>query len=270
MPKKSPPRAPTESDIHSKIKPVAEHERYMAALLYGRSGTGKTALASTFPKPALLLDIRERGTDTVASVPDLDVLEVEKWEEIEEVYWFLQSGKSKYRTVIIDQITQLQDLAMAKIKQDEGMDPLDTMSKRDWGTLSGLTKQTLFNYRDLVDKKLNVVFIAHEREVDVDDTEGDNQLLPSIGPRLMPSVASAMCGAASMIGHTFIRERFIGPERVRSVEYCLRIGPHALYLTKVRHSVDIETPDIIVNPSYEKLVAVIRGEKPQPKVKRSK
>lgn len=265
MPKKT---TSVKTPILDRIKPVAEHPRYLAALIYGRSGTGKTALASTFPKPILLVDIRERGTDTVAKVEGLDVFEAQVWDDLEQVYWFLASGTSKYKTVVLDQITQLQDLVMAKHRADEGMDPDEILAKRDWGQISGLTKTWLLNFKDLIDRGLHVVLIAHQREDDAEG-EGEGQLTPSIGPRLMPSVSSAITGAAGLIGNTFIRERFLGTERTRVLEYCLRIGPHASYITKVRHSVDITTPDVVVNPTYEKLCAVIRGEKSQPR-RRSK
>lgn len=272
MPKKIPKKVSDSTDyseVAKRIKPVAEQPSYHAALIYGRSGTGKTALAGTFPKPALLLDIRERGTDTVAAVAGLDVIAIETWEEIEQIYWMLASGKTKYKTIILDQVTMMQDLAMTSIKLEEGMTDSDPMSKRDWGTLSGRMKTWISNYRDLTDRGYHVVFLAHEREDDAEDSV-DQQIMPSIGPRLMPSVASHMAGAASLIGNTFIRERFVGTERKRLVEYCIRIGPHAYYLTKVRHDVSIETPDILVNPTFEKLVAALRGEIKQPvrKVKR--
>ncbi|MCO5760310.1 MAG: ATP-binding protein [Chromatiaceae bacterium] len=239
----------------------------MSALVYGRSGTGKTAFAATFPKPLLLVDIRERGTDTIANVLDVDVVQVNTWDELEELYWQLKNGYlPKYRTVVLDQITQLQDLGKSKIRDDGAKDDDEPMSKRDWGNLSGLMQTWLMNFRDLTDQGLNIVFVAHERTLDIESME--DQIDPSIGPRLMPSVGAALCGAVSAIGNTFIREEFIGPEKTRRVEYCLRIGPHAYYTTKVRHPVEAETPEYLVNPSYEKLDRAIRGEDVSKPVKR--
>ena len=245
--------------IVSKIQPIHSRETFLAMLVYGRSGTGKTAFASTFPKPMLLMDVREKGTDTVAKVPGIDLVQVDTWEEFEQLYWYLVSGKHEYRTVVIDQISQLQDLAMEKVRRDEGKEPTDLISKRDWGAISGMMKTWLFNYRDLVDKQMHVCMVAHERA----NAEGEaieDQIDPSIGPRLMPSVASSVNGAVSIIGNTFIRERFVGTDRTRMVEYCMRIGPHAYYTTKVRTPVGIETPDVLVNPSFEKALKLTQGE----------
>lgn len=254
--------------ITSKITPVHELEDYFSILIYGRSGTGKTATSSTFPKPMLLLDVNERGTDTIAKVPGIDVFRVEDWNEVEEVYWFLKSGSSKYASVVIDQITQMQDLAMAHVKKDGNKEETDILSRRDWGQISGLMKTWLFNYRDLIDEKLYVVFVAHERTNDSGDSVED-QIDPTIGARLMPSLAAAVNGAVSAIGNTFIREEYTGQgkDRERAVKYCMRIGPHAYYTTKIRRPVDFVAPEFIVNPTFEKIRAITRGEKAAPRRK---
>jgi len=257
--KKSPSNAPS---ILSKIAPVTELVSMIAAMFYGRSGTGKTTLASTFPKPALVIDVREKGTESIAQVEGIDVVSIEKWSEFEDLYWYLEGGKTKYKTVIIDQVSSLQDLAMAKARADDNLEDAELLPRRIWGQISGMMKTWLFNYRDLIDKGINIVFIAHERTNDSDDSVED-QIDPSIGPRLMPSVASSINGAVSYIGNTFIREKFVGDgkEKTRLVEYCLRIGPHAYYTTKVRKPKDAEdTPDVLVNPTYEKILAISRGE----------
>lgn len=253
--------------IMDRIAPVAERPSFLSLLVYGRSGTGKTAFASTFPKPMLLLDIREKGTDTIAQVEGIDVLQVLGWDDIESVYWYLKSGKSKYKTVVIDQITQMQDLAMEKVRKEEGKEEFDLLSKKDWGAISGLMKTWLFHYRDLVEEGINVVFVAHERSTVSDDSVED-QIDPSIGARLMPSLASAVNGAVSVIGNTFIREEFTGHDKVREVKYCLRIGPHAYYTTKIRRPVEFVAPEYIVNPTFEKVSRIIRGESAPKKAKK--
>jgi hypothetical protein len=245
-------------DIQAKIVPVGERPFYLAALFYGRSGTGKTALASSFPKPMLLLDVHEKGTDTIAKVPNIDVIPIDEWGEIEKTYWYLASG-TKYKTVVIDQISQMQDLAMVQVLAEKGKEPGDLLHKNDWGSISGKMKTWLFHYRDLIDKDMHVVFNAHDRTSTSDDNVED-QLDPSVGARLMPSLASAINGAVSVIGNTFIREDYVGKDKERQVKYCLRIGPHAYYVTKTRHPIDFDAPEYIVDPTFEKITRVIRGE----------
>lgn len=260
--KKSKDRGAGFSDLKSRIVPVGEVPRYLTMLVYGKGGQGKTAFSSTWPKPALLLDVLEKGTETISKVKGIDVFSCLTWEDLEEVYWMLESGDHKYKTVIIDQITALQGLIMAQIRKEKNMSDDDTFTKRDWGKISGKMQTWLLNYRDLWDKGLNVCFIAHERTNEAEDAD-DDQIDPNIGPRVMPSVSSFITGAVSAIGNSFIRERYegVGPKRKRRVEHCMRIGPHANYAAKIRKPPDGEpVPDVIVNPTFEKIMAISRGE----------
>jgi phage nucleotide-binding protein len=254
----------SDNDIASRIKPVSEIGAGLAALIYGNPGTGKTELSSTFPKPLLLLDILQNGTDTIAKKPGIDVLRIKQWEDTEEVYWYLTKGKgrNKYKSVIIDQITEAQDVCMSYVRSEGGKDSDDTISKRMWGEISGEMKTFILNYRDLINRNMNVAFLAHERVSDGDDAIED-QIEPTIGPRMMPSVADFLCGAVAVIGNTFIRERFKTKDgkRQRFVDYAMRIGPHAYYRTKVRHPVGVDTPDVVVNPTFDEIMAIVKGRK---------
>lgn len=244
------------------IVSVTELPAVLAVLAWGRSGTGKTTFASSFPKPALLLDVREKGTDSVSNVKGLDMAQISTWEEFEAIYWFLKSGNHKYKSVIVDQVTQLQDLAMIKALKTNGKEATDQMSKRDFGTASGLMKTWLLNYRDLIDDSMHVCFLAHDR-TDSGSEEGDaDQIEPSVGPRIMPSVAAFLNGAVKIIGNTYIRETWSieNKKRISRIEYGMRLGPHPYYTTKVRSPVGVAAPSTIVDPTFDKLVAVLRGE----------
>jgi len=235
----------------------------VACLAWGRSGTGKTTFASTFPKPMLFLDVREKGTSSISNVKGIKVGRITEWDELEQVFWYLKKGEHEFKTVVIDQITTLQDLAMSKAKKDEGKEDSDASSKRIFGLTGGLMKTWLLNFRDLTEEGIHVIFIAHDRTTrPADDASGDDQLEPEVGPQVMPSVASFLNGCVGIIGNTFIRENFTveNKRRVRHVEYGMRLGPHAYYTTKVRSPVGIAAPESIVDPTYDKLVAIVRGD----------
>lgn len=266
------------SGLSKLIKPVSKIEQPMTVLIYGKSGTGKTALSATFPKPILLLDIREKGTETIADEEGIDVLKVDDWPTFEQAYWMLKDGNHKYKTVVLDQISALQGVCMDQVREDEGLEPSDKLHKGQWGSISGMMQTWLLSYRDLRDDGLNIVFIAHDKIKGGDENDsGEDQIEPSVGARLMPSVVSFVNGMVSVIGNTFIRERIkkldMGKKK-RIVEYRLRIGPHAYYDTKIRRPKGAgELPESVVNPSYAKLLAISRGEdidvkKPVKKVKR--
>lgn len=252
--------------VMNKIRPVETMDLVLAALFYGRAGTGKTTVACTFPGPILHMDIREKGTDSVTEVPDLDTISIQEWDEFEQVYWYIKSGKSPYKTVVIDVISQLQDLAVEKAMAEDGKSG-ESVTKRQWGTASGYLKEWIINYRDLVEEGIHVVFLAHDRTTEGEEGE-DGELTPSVGPRMMPSVASILTACVKLTGNTFIREsvkKKEGGKIERQVIYSMRLGPHAFYNTKVRQPKGSYVPDVLDNPDYDALCQIMKGELERPK-----
>src|SRR5690606_7836569 len=89
----------------------------------------------------------------------------------------------------------------------------------------------------------------------------------SVGPRLMPSVAAILNASVKVIGHTFIRE--VVKRNLDSIDrktyFCLRLGPHPYYITKIRKPKDTKCPEYIVDPSYDKIIDIMRGKSPDQK-----
>ena len=243
--------------VLDRITSVKALPKVLSMLVYGRSGTGKTTFGASFPTPALLIDIREKGTDSIADRDGVDVVSVNTWSEVEEVFWYLKKEK-KYKSVILDQISSLQDLCMEHAMAEEGK---EIMSQRLWGVVSGMMKTWLLNYRDLVEDDINVLFIAHDRASKGESGEDDDTIDPQIGARLMPSVAGTLNGAVKAIGNTYVREVFL-EDKSRKVEYCMRIGPHAYYTTKMRNPLGTTIPDHLVDPQFSQLMMLMsEGEK---------
>ena len=249
---------------------MGEAHQNQVLLVYGRSGTGKTQFMSTLPRPILFLDINEKGLDTIRGEKDIDVLRCETWDDFDDIFWALDDGL-EYASVVIDQITNLQDLGMAEIRDRAKKTSSELFTKKNWGELSGLLKTAISNYRGLSDR-YNIGFIAHERTFGGGDEE-DDALEPSVGARVMPSVGSFIDGAVDVIGSTYIKESFTGKgsKKERHVDYCMRIGPHAFYSTKVRRPVDAgPLPDFVVDPTFTKITNLIAGKPTRAKKKVTK
>lgn len=234
-------------------------------VIYGRSGTGKTTLASTMPGPVLLLDVRDRGTDSVSDVPDGKELSIDTWDDFEDTYWAL-TREHGYKSVIIDTVSQLQDLAIKAITGNKSMKKeageWGSMTKQDWGEVASLLKVWLIRFRDL---PMDVAFIAQDRVFNVDEDE-DNGIAPEVGPRIMPSVASVLNAGVDIIVNTFTREdvriKLVNGKKkeVKRIDFCARVGPSASYVTKIRKPRKIEIPPYLVDPTYDDLLSLIRGE----------
>lgn len=272
VPKRKPTTSSTSkgSSLASRIKPVSKIEKPRSWAIYGRAGTGKTTLAGTFPGPILLIDVKDEGTDSVSDVKGMDVLEVESSEDLEEAYWYLKENPGKYRTVVIDTITQVQQVKVEEFSEEKGVKgnknagDWGTLTKQDWGTIAGWLKKTITDYRSL---DMEVVFLAQDRVFNVGEEESeDGTIEPEVGPRLSPSVTSHLCAAVHMVGNTFIRERVthkkVNGKKVeeRKKEYCLRLGPSNYYITKLRKPRSVDLPDFLTDPTYEDILEIVTGE----------
>lgn len=258
--------------IKDLIVPISKYKVKLNVVLYGRAGSGKTTVACSFPRPILLLDVKDKGTDSVSDLADKDlhVMHVRSVQDLEETYWYLRKTPHNYKTVVIDQLSGLQDLVIESVlgqELDEGdIGRWGTMRKQDWGRVSAYMKTWIINFRDLA--KVNAVFIAQDRVFNgsEDEDSADGQILPEVGPRLMPSVVSTLNAAVGIIGNTFVRETIrefkVGKRKIkkRKVEYCLRIGPHSMYITKIRKPKSIEVPPYLVDPDYDDIIDVMKGE----------
>jgi len=254
------------------ISDVGDLEENHVALFYGKSGRGKTKTASTFPVPNLFIDINnEKGLKTVRNVPGIKVARVRSWDDFEDLYWWLKKGQN-FKTITLDQITGLQELGVSNIRQKRSKKAGDLFSQKNWGELSGDMKTWLGHYRELSDL-YNVIFLAHERAFDTGDEDDDNDLDPSVSARVMPSVGDFVAGACDIIGQNFIRSTQVKVDgkSVNKTQFCMRIGPHPIYVTKIRRPAEAgPLPAYIVNPSYAKLVALERGEEIESKRKLTK
>ncbi len=104
--------------------------------------------------------------------------------------------------------------------------------------------------------------------LDEDDLDDDQKMSPEVGPALSPAVAKALNAAVHMIGHTFIREhtykkkikrgKKTRTKEVTEVQYCLRIGPDPLYITKLRKPKSVQVPSVIVDPSYQDIMDIVK------------
>lgn len=233
-------------------------------LFYGRSGTGKTSLAGTFPTPILILDIGDKGTDSISDVEDCFVWDITEWVDIEVAYYYLKANPDEYATVVIDTVTGMQqacivDILDVKNKETKNAGDWGTMTKREWGDVASKMKSLITDFRDLSG---NTVFVAQDRIFNMDEEDTDDILMPEVGPRLSPSVAAHINAAVSVIGNTFIKQKTVvrkGKEEERTT-YCLRVGPNPLYTTKLRKPRGIVPPAYLVDASYEDIMEQVKGE----------
>lgn len=264
---------PKKGDRYPGSKSVDDQKYHGSTALYGRSGTGKTTLAGTWPKPILYLNILDNGTDSISDLDDVDVKDIETSTDLFNVIMWCTERATKnkliYKTIVLDTLTQLQgifirELGEKKQLKNKRAGDFGSFTKQDWGTISGDMKAAVMDIRNL---PIESVFIAQERVFNIDDDDdGPDKLTPEVGARLMPSVNSDLCASVSIIGNTFIRVKITKKKedgkitRLVKKQYCLRVGPNEVYTTKIRKPKRIEAPDYIIDPDFRKIMDIVKGK----------
>jgi energy-coupling factor transporter ATP-binding protein EcfA2 len=254
MAKTQSPNSEVTERVRRRIKKASELESHKRILIYGRSGAGKTRLASSAPK-VLLIDVNEKGTDSVRRDLDPDVASVTHWQEINDIFWYLQEGNHDYESVAIDGATAMQNLCMKFVLGDEkardaSRDP-DMPSRQVWGKVGELMKTQVTNYRNL---PMNVIFTALVRTRAGGEDEADETLYT--GPALSPSIGGHLEAAVGMIGFLTTREVVVkrkNGQRNRVVRRRLMVGPSERYMTKDRDGLFpqyVDNPDLTAMLEY--------------------
>lgn len=259
MAKKTSSRTDITAQVEAKIKRASELKSYERFLIYAISGAGKTRLSATLPNP-LIIDVNEKGTGSTRRDTDPHVYPVDYWQEINEIYWYLQAGNHDFQSWILDGVTAMQTLCMNFVLGDEASrdasrDP-DMPSRQTWGKTGQLMKTQITNFRNL---PMNGCFTALTRSNasgDDDDDMGETVT----GPAVSPSVAGHLEAAVDTIGYLFTREVMVKvkgtDEKKKATRRRLLVGPSAKYVTKDRNGLFGEFVD---SPDLGKMLKVIHG-----------
>ncbi len=246
-------------------------------LLYGESGTGKTTFAATFPDPVRWYICS--GGDKPGELKSINTPENRKRIKPVIVRGFdhflelLDKDTGQYESSILDHATGFADAVLGEIigKPVPAQKAWGLASMQQYGQLSLQCKEA---FRKLLNQPGNIVIIAQQRTFGGKDEGGNPDVIqPTIGAALTPSVTGWLNPACDYVVQTFKRPNMVHSSttvagrsiatsvRGKGVTWCARCEPHDVFITKFRLPAGYKLPDVIENPTYEKLLRVIRGEK---------
>lgn len=250
---------------------------YLSLLLYGESGTGKTTTWSSFPGPILCIVCSGgkkpgelRSIKTKENMEKITARICNTGDQFQEMLEEAQGGG--YQTVVIDHVTGLADMFL---REEMGVEELP--QQKSWGMATKDHYQAMaLRVKEALHRVLSLdchrVIVAQEKNHNEKYEGSDEILKPVIGAAVSASVIKWLNPACDYILQTFKRPLFErkvtkinGKQIERSVkteeiEYCARTAPHEFFITKFRVPKGSVLPDVIVNPDYEKILAVINGE----------
>jgi adenylate kinase family enzyme len=252
--------------ILSKARISSEIPTDNVYVIYGAPGSGKTTVASTFPKtkeaPMLYIDVLEGGTGVImpADRELIQVVQITDYTQLSEVMTDLTRGFTvtetgekvmlKYSTICIDSITQLEYILKEWLKKANAK---DTMTLNLWGQLKE-NNEYIFNLLKLLHMRTgaHIVALAHEKEMRDDNNPDFNKLIPS----LMQSSAVSLCGKASFVWYCKIEEETdIDPKTSKAVtrlQYMTYIDAHPYLVSKCRKPATFQCPQKVENLTYNK------------------
>jgi len=251
----------------------------LKVLAYGQSGTGKTTFWATFPGRTLVLVCSGgkrpgelRSIDTPENRKRIDARIVSSVEQLND--WITEA--EDYDNTVLDHVSGLQDQTMKEILGIEALPEQKgwgLATQQQWGQSTAQCKEIL---RALLSLPGNVVIVGQERVFGGgDDASVSDIIHPTVGVGVTPSLAGWLHPAVDYAMQFFKRPRIVEKqvsavkgqppttirERGKGVEYCARCEPHDVFYTKFRLPKGRTVPDVIVDPTYDKLMAVINGGK---------
>lgn len=244
--------------IKDKVKDLTDLKQLYMWCIWGHPGTGKTSFIRTFPKPILLLDVGENGSASAKfeglRKGDITILPIDEFDELDEALDYAR--ENKFKTVVVDGMTGVQNLCHIKVMADEKK---KKMTQPMFGTATTMLKGMIMDYKELMEDKIIPVFICHSRTDEI-ECEMD-EVIASIGPALTPGVATFLAGSSQIVIQSYIKEstKKVDGKRVEGVEYCMRTGPNPYFKTKIQKPVDAPCPEHVVNATYDDIMSIAEG-----------
>lgn len=236
------------------IKKLGQRQLWV---LWGKSGSGKTHFISTLPKPLLYIQIGDDGSNTIADVDGIRAIRAGSIERLKKIGEELKNDE-EYASVAVDTFSMITNVwidANATQKNRK-------MTQQMWGDLKIQTEELIKIFHEVAANHI-VALSCHEA---ADVIEGmDDEVIPDFAPSTTKGARIYIQGMANYGIHftklsKTITDKETGEEK-EVVKYAAHLGANPYYWTKFQISDSIKVPPTMINPSYDKIIKIIKGGK---------
>jgi hypothetical protein len=204
----SAPTAPKELSLKERIGATSPDGsvKWINAIIYGEPGAGKTYFFGTAEDdpenflPALAIDIDGGVEDTLRNRYKIDRKAVRTMEELQKLYREIAAEPDYYKTISLDNITELQKLDMNAVMMEakansNNPDNVDIYvpSMREWGKSGERMRIIIRAFRDL---PCHTIAIAH-----VEEKEDKLTKVPRLWPSMPGKLRHELSGFFSVVGY---------------------------------------------------------------------
>jgi hypothetical protein len=241
--------------ILDKAVDIADLGQRKLVVLYGKSNSGKTVTGATFPKPMLYVRVGDDGSNSISEEEGIKALPVENIEGLKNVLEELIKKKGAgYESVFVDTFSMVTNVWI----QENAVKKNKRMTQQMWGDIKTESEELVRLAHQLAGECW-VILTCHES---TDAFEGmEDEILPDIRPSVSKGTRTYLEGLANYGIHcTRVSRTVITADGEKElVRYAAHVGPNPYYWTKLQIPKDRKVPRLMINPSYEKLMKVVRG-----------
>lgn len=239
----------------SRAVDVSELGQRSLWVIYGKSGSGKTELLSTFPKPLLYLQIGDDGSNTLVNKEGIKAIRINTLEDLRTIARELLTDKV-YSTVAIDTFS----MVVNEWVDANAVQKKKKLTQQMWGDIKTETEEFVKLFHKLAQSK-NVVLTSHEV---ADALEGfEDEITPDIRPSVSKGARTYLEGMANYGIHTTVLSKEINKADGTTktvIKFAIHLAQNPYYWTKTQKPKEIKLPKYLIDPSYDKIMALMKGE----------